>query len=264
MIPEPKKGHPVGAAWAADVTRAANRCTAEIDAVKNPAPPANRRSPSGVHPWMVVGGTDDGDAKLAVYVPKGSLVVADEEIDAGDIDGLTAVDGAPGYYTVDDLGDLATTAAGAQPLYLVVWRNDADESDTDPEANAVKAAVALDPESAEGTVLLQATVALVWASTPEGGSKTYGAVSEQVVRSAVHVGRGEGGEGGETEGVTGYRYFFQGFALVNDGESGSAASWVLRISYAPGRFENGLLVEDGDEQHVDIPVSLHSSIAQGE
>lgn len=180
-VTAPSKGHPIRAQWATDVTHRLNDCAAALAAGAVKDTVNLRGSVAAPHPFLVVGGTDEGDAKLTVYVPTGSLVIADEEIDAGDIEGISAVDGAPGYYTVDDLDDLATTAAGAQPLYLIVWR---DDTETTPSTNAT---VTLDPDSITGTVVIQATIARVWASTPEGGSTTYGAVAEQLIRSAVVI-----------------------------------------------------------------------------
>lgn len=238
-VTAPSKGHPIRAQWATDVTHRLNDCAAALaaGAVKDTA---NLRGSVAVpHPFQVVGGTDEGDAKLTVYVPTGSLVIAGEEIAPGDIDGITEVDGATGYYTVDDLDDLATTAAGAQPLYLIVWR---DDTATDPTTNAT---VTLDPDSITGTVVIQATIARVWASTPEGGSKTYGAVAEQLVRSSVVLSSSSGGgAGGSTSGYTGAKYV--GYAY-----DGPRSNGKLYAKTKTWTFQNGLLVSistaDGPE-----------------
>lgn len=240
-VTAPSKGHPIRAQWATDVTHRLNDCAAALaaGAVKDTA---NLRGSVAVpHPFQVVGGTDEGNAKLTVYVPSGSLVIAGEEIAPGDIDGITEVDGATGYYTVDDLDDLATTAAGAQPLYLIVWR---DDTATDPTTNAT---VTLDPDSITGTVVIQATIARVWASTPEGGSKTYGAVAEQIVRSAVILGSqtgAGGGTGGSTSGWTGTKH-------VPYAYEGPRSDGKLYAKTKKWTYENGLLktisTEDGDD-----------------
>ena len=243
-VTAPSKGHPIRAQWATDVTHRLNDCAAALaaGAVKDTA---NLRGSVAVpHPFQVVGGTDEGDAKLTVYVPTGSLVIADEEIDAGDIEGISAVDGAPGYYTVDDLDDLATTAAGAQPLNLVIWR---DDTETTPSTNAT---VTLDPESVEGTVILQATIARVWKSTPEGGSKTYGAVSEQIIRSAVHVGGGTGGGGGGGGG--GYGYTGPKYVIYDFDGPRSDGKFYAKIKI--WNFENGLFVSEDENDASDIVV----------
>lgn len=187
MIENPAKDSKLRASWGASVADAINRHEAALG-VKNAKASNLRGTVAEPFPWMVVGGTEGGDAKLSVYLPAGSVFVADEEIPPDEIDGVSEVDGRPGYYTVDDLSDLATTADGAQPLYLVVWR---DETSTNPVTSAT---VTLDVDSISGTVILAATVALVWASTSGDGGDVFGAVKEQVVRSAILVGRG--GEGG--------------------------------------------------------------------
>ena len=217
-----------------------------------------------LYPWKVVGGTDEGNAKLSIYLPQGSLVVADEEIEPDDIDGISSDEESPGYYTVDDVEDLAASEEDAQPLYLVIWR---DDTESNPTTNAT---VTLDPESVDGTVILQATIALVWASTvttSEGDSKTYGAVATQLIRSSVVLSSSSspGGDGG-TSGETGGHNFLTGFEIVNTGSSASSPAWKLRIKYKTGSFENGLLkpMTNVAEQHIDIPVTLHSDIAGGQ
>lgn len=193
MIESPSKDTKLRASWGSSVADAVNRHEAALSV--KAARIANGRDAIGApFPFQVIGGTAAGNAKLSIYVPQGSIVVADEEIDAGDIDGISAVDDAPGYYTVNDLTDIETSADGAQPLYLVVWR---DETQTDP---VTAATVTLDPDSISGTVVIQATIALVWASTTEITGDTYGAVAEQIIRSAVHVGRGSGGGGSPSGG----------------------------------------------------------------
>lgn len=240
MIESPSKSAKLRASWGSAVADAVNRHEAALSV--KAARIANGRDAIGeAFPFQAIGGSYEGSATITLYVPAGSVVVADEEIDAGDIDGISAVDGAPGYYTVDDLDDLATTAAGAQPLYLIVWR---DDTATDPTTSAT---VTLDPESVEGTVILQATIARVWASTPEGGSRTYGAVAEQIVRSAVILGSqtgAGGGTGGSTSGYSGTRH-------VPYAYEGPRSDGKLYAKTKKWTYENGLLktisTEDGDD-----------------
>ena len=259
MIESPSKDTKLRASWGSSVADAINRHEAALSV--KAARIANGRDAIGAaFPFQAIGGSDEGSATITLYVPAGSVVVADEEIDAGDIDGISAVDDAPGYYTVDDLDDLADEASAAQPLYLVIWR---DDTATDPATNAT---VTLDPESVDGTVILQATIALVWASTvttSEGDSKTYGAVATQLIRSSVVLSSSSSpGGDGDPSGETGDYNFLTGFEIVNTGSSASSPVWKLRISYKVGTFANGLLGSVAStESHIDIPLTLHSDIA---
>lgn len=249
-VTPPAKGQPVRASWAVALTDAVNRNTAELSSRPALASPNQRQGIGAPFPFQVIGGTDDGSAKLSIYVPQGSIVVADEEIDAGDIDGISAVDDAPGYCTVDDLDDLAGEASAAQPLYLVIWR---DDTESNPTTNAT---VTLDPESVDGTVILQATIALVWASTvttSEGDSKTYGAVAEQIIRSAVHIGRGSGsggggGSGGSTSGFTGSKDVIYAF-------DGPRSDGKLYAKTKTWTYQNGLLQSISTQDGAEIVVA---------
>lgn len=239
-IQAPVKGQKPRASWAAAVTNAVNRHERQLSDKAGGDPANKRREKVAAFPWMVVGGTSGGDAKLTIYLPQGSLVVADEEISPADIDGISASDDAADYYTVDDLTDIETSADGAQPLYLVVWR---DETQTDP---VTAATVTLDPDSISGTVVIQATIALVWASTTEITGDTYGAVAEQIIRSAIIVCNqaNEGGSGGSVSGWTGTKH-------VPYAYDGPRSDGKLYAKTKKWTYENGLLktisTEDGDD-----------------
>lgn len=191
-LPVPSKGDKLRASWGAGVTNRVNELGAMAPAgmlsrdgqtgtgfAPLPANLRERKTAAALHPWKVfaVGKSEDVDHFFEIYIPDGSITVGAKEVE---IEGIEETE-TPKRFTFaceTDVGESST-------LYLVVYRDDEEESEED-EKN-YKSVLAVNIEEYEDDESVRAIIQIAELAVVEGEEYDKGKVVSQIEKEAIRL-----------------------------------------------------------------------------